>query len=340
MKLVNKDITYVVGQEEWDEVLDNVYENERKYQGSKQHMRLRWFRRKKPGIEWWSELDHNRNELYSLIDGLIRKRVGRKFDDVYSEFLKDPRFKDSKMNWYQRPRDIFNGNFCYDKRFSRNRNTDKANWCSAWWDKYIVDSDGLIQLNPDRYVRKKNRNLIIRKPYEECEVSYEIRHDNVYRLRDALIQYWGQDKYMMLVSNKYLTQTQYRRLGDLIFDSKGHARDIIKIAEGIRGCNLNRYYFYNSDPNKVKELLFKERIVREEYVYGTKEYFIKRAELKKKAKAARKARKHPDRTEFDRTLWANSQPMLKAYWKNPGSYRARVRGKSFELTPLFDTEWD
>lgn len=305
MKLVNKDITYITSREELDNVLDNVYKNERKYQSSKQHMRLRWNRGKNPLIEWWDDLSHNRNELYGLIDSFIRKRVGRKFDDVYSEFLKDPRFKDSNMNWTQRPRDIFKDYIMEDKRFCR--------WRSTWRDTYIVDSDGYIRINPDKFVRKKNRNLIIRKPYEEREVRYAINHINVYRLRDAIIQHWGWDKYLRLINNTYLTKEQYQgEFFKLIFDFRysGHANSILEYSKNIEGCVqfLKRGYF-SYGRNDLKELLFREMYApNEEYIYGTREYYIKLSELKKLERKTRKARKHPNRSAYDYTLKYYSKP--------------------------------
>ena len=94
MKLVNKDITYLLcegNEENVDRVLGHAYRNERKYQSSKQHMRLRWSRGRVPQMEWWDERPggsgHSQwaiinNKLY----GHIRKYIGKKFDDCFSDF--------------------------------------------------------------------------------------------------------------------------------------------------------------------------------------------------------------------------------------------------------------
>lgn len=297
MKLINKDITYLFG-DELDDTLGHAYENERKYQGSKQHIRLRWSRGKVPNIEYWSDCGHSRHELYGLIDKFIRKRIGQKFDKVYSEFLKDPRFKDSNMSFTNRPRDIFKDYICIDERYHRIRST--------WRDTYMVDSEGRIQLNPNRFIRKKNRNLVIRRPYEQREVRYKINHINVYRLRDAIILHWGWNRYFKLISNTYLTKEQYE--GDffkLIFDIKysGHANAILAAAKEIEGCRqfLRRYWYICK--NDLKELLFKEIYApNEEYIRGTRGYYIKLAEIKQAERKADKARKHPDRSAYERTL--------------------------------------
>lgn len=331
MKLVNKDITYVLGHE-MDDVLGPVYKEEREYQGSKQHMRLRWNRKKVPTMEWYDDLGHNRHEIYNLIDKFIRKRVGQKFDDVYSEFLKDPRFKDSKVSWNNRPRDIFNEYICEDKRFGR-RNT--------WRDAYIVDSEGRIQLNPDKPVHKKNRDLVIRVPYEERELRYEINHKNVFRLRDIIIEHWGWNKYLMLVYNDYLSSEVYDANFFKLLFSPFNSRRITAMyeaAKNIRGCFPKYHYFsYKSTSTIIKDLLFRERYAPlETYKYGTRAYFIKRAEIKQQQRKAYKARKHPDRSDFDRTLMFDSHPSLEYYYDNPQWFDLKQRGKSLKVVNKYD----
>ena len=327
MKLINKDITYVASGDELEEVLGPVYRNERKYQGSKQHMRLRWNRGKSPIIEWWSDLGHSRNEIYRIVDGFIRKRIGKKADEVYSEFLKDPRFSDSKMNWSTTPRQIFQDYVSTHVKYRRR--------ISTWRDTYIVDSDDRIQLNPDRWRRKRNRNLVIRRPYSEEDVRYYIDHKNVERLKEILIECFGLRKYLMLVSNEFLTAKQYSRnfkdqlefgykYPEIIYD---YAMNISALRAGHKyGKYIPRYI---DKSTTVKRWLFAERCFSKvEYIRGTKEYFIKRAELKRQKRLNRKLRKHPDRENFDRTLWAHSQPSLNLYWKHPESYDFKIRGKS------------
>lgn len=349
MKLINKDITYVIGQEEFDELLDHVYFNEREYQPSKQNMRVRWNRKKSPTVSWWDDRPgrcgrDNWKTIRSKLRGHIHKWMGRKFDDCFSDLkrkvLTDKDWqlsafgfgssKDKKYIWYAW-RNEFLSEFDSGSRWSK--------------PSYRINQDGLIEKNPEATPRRvKNRNLIIHKPISERKPRYIVRHDNVSRLRDIIVQYWGWNKYIALMnSNEFSLEQYYRQFYPLLASYSNLLKDMYEAAITIRYIRdqvlkYGRYsFYYASTSDKVKRILFNEVLEpNEEYIYGTKEYFIKRAEIKKRDRAADKARKHPDRTLFDFTLWYSKHlEAREVTWRECvkyGSYDAAIKAKENDKT--------
>lgn len=74
-----------------DNELPTVFENEEKYQGARQRMALRFTRGKSPVVSLWEERPGGSGrDNWSIIDnkicGHIRKYIGKKFDDCFSDF--------------------------------------------------------------------------------------------------------------------------------------------------------------------------------------------------------------------------------------------------------------
>lgn len=85
-----REIDFDASAEELERTIGDAYREERMYQPNKQNMRVRWNRKKKATVEWWDERPggagrDNWGIINARLDGHVKKYVGRKFDDCFSD---------------------------------------------------------------------------------------------------------------------------------------------------------------------------------------------------------------------------------------------------------------
>lgn len=318
MKLVNRDIsTPYAFIDEDDNRISDLYETERKYQSKKQHMRIRWHRGKAPVMGWWDERPGRSGRdgwktIRNKLNGHINKYIGRKFSDCFSSLKHKVAFDKS---WNTSPQ-------FFRKSRGGNRNKLWFGWRLRFLDEfdskrllpsdYIIDHDGLIQKNPENKRIRKSKDLRVYRGSDEVETTYLVNRQNVYRLRNAIIENWGWKVYLKLISNNSFTAEQYNRdFRKLMFAGSKPALAILEESKNIRACVdfMKHIGFYRrySNAYTLSDLLFKEqRICCDVYAYGTKEYYIKLAELKANKRALKRLHRHLDHSRYDSTLTSTS----------------------------------
>lgn len=199
--LINKDIDKKRG--EW--VTDDMagkYEDIESHQPSTQSMRLRWSRLKSPHIEYYSELGHGDWGLYDRIRGYISKRIGQKFDDVYSAFRKDPRFRDNHIVRNETPSGIFRSLFASTARSGYPVPPRRP------MAEYYIDEEGKIQEIPEPRKRRHNGEIFYRNP--EPTITYIPRISWIRAHSEDIKKIHGPLVYHRLISNS-ITQEWIKR---------------------------------------------------------------------------------------------------------------------------------
>lgn len=179
MKLVNQSFNHK--DIDCDEILGHVYKNEREYQGSRCHMRLRYNRGRAPMMEWWDERPggsgHNTwATIDNRIEGHIEKYVGYKFDDCFSDFIRKCKYNKD----YQIRACGFGSLHSADVTINawRRRFIEYFKY-TIWGSSYIVE-DGIIRHNPEhRSYRsaKHTRNVTL----YDGDIYYTIK-PTIYRV--------------------------------------------------------------------------------------------------------------------------------------------------------------
>lgn len=142
-----------LAEEELEKIMDREEYMKSTFQQSKRTLPMRRFESgtKHRIRSGWKESYVSNDAIYAEIDGFIRKRIGKKFDDVYSEFCR--KFKADKgwrMYGWRTPREVFLRKF--EGQFS----------------SYIIDNEGLIQEAEPKFKVPH---------YKYCDVSYSLRSD-------------------------------------------------------------------------------------------------------------------------------------------------------------------
>lgn len=270
MRLINKDITYLFG-DSLDDVLDHVYENERKYQGNKQHIRLRWFRGRNPQMEWWDERPggsgHSQwtlinNKLY----GHIRKYIGKKFDDCFSDFKQKVKYN---KDWQV-------------QACGFGSRSNRAFTWRAWRDKFLELFDGHRWRGPEFYVDDEG---IIHEIVSKKKLSR--KHITILEGEAYYVPNWGAIK---SYENKLAdARVDIRQYGDKISIEVMHRWE----------SSFRKTSYWNVRSIKDACFNFVDNRTRRVIRAYTKEWY----ELKR-TKRRLKYNK-PDRSaEFDRSLWA------------------------------------
>lgn len=320
MKLLNADITYLYTSEEFDGIVERAYGRSLGAQPRKQRMRQRWTRGVSPWSEW---CDHYRDNFHGIIERYIGKHIGQKYDDVYSKFLKDPRFKDSNMSDWHRPREIFNDYIA--------NNSYKEKWC-RWKHTYLVDSEGRIQLNPDRFKRNRH-NKIYRKPEGERKIIYKVNKEHVIRLYAPLCSMFGVEEFRYLMNTDYISPSKHSDYAIYFHRHEDHAKEIVNWARSIKafGFRHNKFYSHYCLYDALAILFDKTLEPLEEIPRGTKEYYIEIANIKKRKRQYEASRRHPDRSLYDFRLWYYKHPEKREVSFNDcvryGSYEEAMRVK-------------
>lgn len=264
-----------------DDLYGDVYTQERKFQPRKQHMRIRWNRRSKPTMEWYSDLDHGRWELDIEINGFIEKNVGKSFAEVYSKFCKDPRFSDSKVMSWELPRQRFISCF-KNPKLKKNRNVALYKRCRYSEPDYIIDDQGLIQINPDRWEKPVSNKVHMHLPESMC--VYHRRVDrNVYILHDLLKPH--------IYRELTKPEPSQEAIEVAIEEVKWNFAVVYERFKKISG----RYYTVHNVDYVINSLFPKTYTISSVKVTkNTKEYFI----LKRKIKSAKANKKKPDNSAY------------------------------------------
>lgn len=162
---------------ELERTIGDAYRTERTYQPRKQKMRMRWARGRKACIEWWDERPggagrDNWHIIDARIDGHIKKWVGRKFDDCFSDLKR--KFYENK-DWRMQACGI---------GCSVHKNT-RVLWMSIQdrfldnfegrWADYGVDDDGIIY-DTSKPRRKPRRDIVL---YGNGELYWETNVRNL-----------------------------------------------------------------------------------------------------------------------------------------------------------------
>lgn len=290
---------------ELDRTIGHVYKAERMYQPRKQKMRVRWTRGRKAHIEWWDErpggAGHNNwHIINNKIDGHIKKWLGRRFDDCFSDLKR--KFHEDR-DWRIQANGI-------GTRVHRNT---RVLWMAIQdrfldsfdgrWADHGIDEDGIIY---DASVprKKPSRDIVF---YGNGELYWEVKPKNLEICR-CLLANLPSNVFRMPLWNGRLDNGTILRLRSEIENSAriayhGASYENIDFHKRM-WSSLPGFLQYWADRtwrigSEVIDFCFEMVDTRERVVlkYGSPEY--------KRYKAERNKRKpDPDTsTYYDRSLW-------------------------------------
>lgn len=300
---------------ELERTVGDVYRAERTFQPRKQKMRMRWTRGRKAHIELWDERPggagrDNWHIIDARIEGHIKKWVGRRFDDCFSDLKR--KFRDDK-DWKMQACDIG----CAAHKNNRvlwmsiqDRFLD--NFEGRWAD-YGIDDDGIIY-DIHRPSRKPNRDIVF---YGHGEIYWETNTRNLEACR-YLFEHIPSGIYKNAILNGRIDNETVLRLEREIetsariayrstrFDNVEFHKLIWMYMPAHLQATANRSSLLIG--RKVIDFCFTKVDTRERVVikFGTPEYKRYRAERNKR-------RPNPDHAAYyDRSLWVQN------YIKNHG----------------------
>lgn len=288
--LINKDITnynpeFDTLYDVVDEVLGNQFKAERDYQGTKQHMRLRWSRSYKPNMEWYSDLGHYRWGLRDRIDEYIESRVGRPFAQVFSEFKKDPRFSDKNIICDTTPATYFISQIENPKRTSRTKpETNNRYWRGMRQKPFSIDENGLLQHNP-LFKTYKRDTTTLRNPIPTY--VYEVRRNNIIKYQHEIISVHGYHTYRELLNGP--TQAWIEKFKNDLYLCGASWKEQFGYLFKFDYSN-GLFYMGGSPAEYVFKLLFESNLEYKRYNAkpGTKAYGLAQAEIKRAVAASKK----------------------------------------------------
>lgn len=224
--------------------------------------------------------------IYHRIDHFLKSSIGKKFDDVYSEFRQKFPERFAHVDLVENFKSSF-----------REYQDHHTNWEHS---SYYVDKNGLIQ---NDYVRpKKNKVVRINKQYKETKYSFSDYVYNDRKLLDIVQDYLPGNYHKYLIKGTYFTEKLHKNFIHYLFKKsvkekvtslyseywffkKGiyHAFETNWVWEG------NKFRFKKSSVSNsgLEELLFRKHIIEEydEVEIGSPE-FIRNFEDNRKKNAA------------------------------------------------------
>lgn len=259
-------------------------------------MRRRYNREgQNPWMEW---LDHGNTRwraIHNVMYGLLDKYVGKPYNDLVSV-------------WRER---VFNGKLKHIRTCKRQTWVDFLNDLEdefrpprfSKYDSYYIDDDGIIRKTPPR--PHSGRNITIYKktqPVWNDQYIYTLKADALLSVSTPFKELLGVDLYNEILSKKVYRESELYLLRCRI--RKRHSdTNIDEAFNKVRRYREHRRYYYGSNPKWVSFLFdSKYNNVERVILYGTKEYFKYIKEQKRAKALAVKAKKNPDRTNFDNTL--------------------------------------
>ena len=315
-------------EEELDRTIGRAYRNERMFQSHKQKMRMRWNRGRKATIEWWDERPggagrDNWRTIQSRIDGHIKKWLGRKFDDCFSDLKR--KFHEDK-DW--RKQAIGMG-------ASVHKNT-RLLWMAIRTDflekfegrcrSYGVDESGLIY---DASVprKKRSRDIVLygggeryyatnTKNLEACRSLFESLPSNIYK--DAILKGRVDNETILRIEAEIRRSANIVTMEPRYENVEFHKAIWAQMPEALR---KETWRVWNV-ASKVIEFCFELVDTRQciTLKFGSPEYKRYRAEKTKRKTTPDKA------AYYDRSLWAS-----KYIAKHGGNFHALLKNDPDEL---------
>lgn len=149
----------------------------------------------------WDACDHRMSRakgLQSKVEGIIRKNVGKKFSEVFHKFCLTDASKELSWGRYRTGKDLFLEQFK----------------CRRWrTPDFIVDKDGLIQVNPEVKPRPKPRRGL-KVYYDKPVTYYKVNHDNIRSIKEVFIDLFGYDAYYKVLAANTLSEDQAKKFMD------------------------------------------------------------------------------------------------------------------------------
>lgn len=298
---------------EW--TIGNAYRAERTYQPRRQKMRMRWYRGRRPSIEWWDERSggagrDNWHIIDARIEGHIKKWVGRKFDDCFSDLKR--KFRENK-DWRMQA----SGIGC-----SVHKNT-RVLWMSiqdrfldsfeGHWADYGIDDDGIIY-DASKPHKKPSRDIVLYGNgelywetnvlnLEACRYLFENLPSNIYK--DAIINGRVDNNTILRLEREIENSARIAYNGTRYDNVDFHKLIWMYMPAYLQSIASRGQWII---AREVINFCFTKVDTREKVVlkFGTPEYKRYKAERNKR-------RPNPDRAAYyDRSLWVQN------YIKNHG----------------------
>lgn len=260
------------------------------YQVKRQGMRTSYNRMgKNPHIEWYSDLGHSLDKydtIYNHIEGLVKKYIGRSYNDAYSE--------------------VASRGLLDEQYYRYGFGTGKDIWKQLFESKFgnFEVKDGIIYRIKPKAPRTKD--LIVHNWREEP--VYIVREDYWKAARFVLLPILGWQAYYSYINKQIISEEAFNRL---INHLNTYAPELPeKLINIYKSNNINNIIIpWYPDPKDypkdcISRLLFERSIIESTtvYKYNSKEYWKIRKQQQLAKKRAIRQRRNPDRSEYDKTL--------------------------------------
>lgn len=279
-KIVNKDVTdpYVL-----EDLVDELTPTEG-IQAKRSSMRTRYSKDgTSPMVEWYSDLGHGRDkydEMYNRIEGLIGKYVGRSYNDAYSEAT---------------ARGLLS-----EQYYMYGFGTGKDIW-KQLFDKHIGDfgvENGTIYRTRPRAPRAKD--IVVHNWREEP--VYIVKKEYWEAARQVLLSILGWEAYYSYINKGIISEDAFNRL---VKHLNTYAPDLEERLMTIRKFKEHKgpWLLFDDCP-RIWRMLFEKSTIESTtvYKYGSKAYWEYRKQQRQAKKRNARARRNPDRSEYDKTL--------------------------------------